>query len=87
MLCSAEQWAQFDADSDIKTFYDRIVDLFESRPEHPWVKETLEWFEKRVMSTKISFTLICWPYSFQTSSGSQVSTQKTKEGAASPLIA
>lgn len=48
MLGMLEKWTQYDRDFDHKGLYNNIVVLFESKPDHPWVHEIYEWWDKYV---------------------------------------
>jgi hypothetical protein len=46
MLCSVETWNRKDGNFDLLSFYENIVALFEKKPDHPWVIDTLTWWDK-----------------------------------------
>jgi hypothetical protein len=48
MLSSCEHWTTVDGDFDAIKFYNNIVELFEADADDPWVKETLEFWNKCV---------------------------------------
>lgn len=48
MLCTIEQWKRYDGSLDHEAFYKNIVQLFECRLNHWWVRETLAWWNKYV---------------------------------------
>jgi hypothetical protein len=48
--CSAiDQWKRYDGNFDHEAFYNNIVNLFERKPNHRWVREALAWWNKYVM--------------------------------------
>jgi hypothetical protein len=48
MLCPVEQWKRYDGNFDHDAFYKNIVKLFERKPDHRWVRETLAWWNRYV---------------------------------------
>lgn len=54
MLSSCEQWMPTDGDFDAIKFYNNIVELFEADEDDPWVKETLEFWNKYVFLSHFS---------------------------------
>ena len=45
-LSSMSQWGSSDNIFNLQEFYNAIVALFETAPEHPWVVDTLEWWNE-----------------------------------------
>ena len=64
MLSSCEHWTTVDGDFDAIKFYNNIVELFEADADDPWVKETLEFWNK--------YVFLCY---FSTASDSRLSEQ------------
>lgn len=46
MLGSTEQWSITDGDFNLESLYNMIVRLFEHNPTHPWVLETLAFWNQ-----------------------------------------
>jgi hypothetical protein len=40
------QWGSFDNIFNLQEFYNTIVAMFETDPQDPWVKATLEWWNE-----------------------------------------
>jgi len=63
MLSSCEHWTPTDGSFDATKFYNNIVQLFEADADDPWVKETLEFWNKYVLffyfSSLHTLTCIC----------------------------
>lgn len=47
-LCPIEQWKRYDDNFYQDAFFKNIVKLFEAKPQHRWVKETLAWWNQQV---------------------------------------
>jgi len=45
-LSSAEKWSCWDEDFDYKTFFNRVVRMFEKDADDPWVVETLDYVNR-----------------------------------------
>ena len=50
-LSSVESWYFEDGEFNYETFFDNIVDLFETDDKDPWVVETLKWWQEYVLIT------------------------------------
>ena len=50
-LSSIESWYFEDGEFNYETFFDNIVDLFETDDKDPWVVETLKWWQEYVLIT------------------------------------
>jgi hypothetical protein len=40
------QWGSSDNLFNLQEFYNAIVAMFETEPQHPWVVDTLEWWNE-----------------------------------------
>ncbi|KAI0053451.1 hypothetical protein FA95DRAFT_1601089, partial [Auriscalpium vulgare] len=47
-LSDMPQWGFYHNKIDLRTLYNRIVDLLEKDPEHPWCKETMAWWNSQI---------------------------------------
>jgi hypothetical protein len=57
-LSSVESWSSEDGEFDYEAFFNNIVDLFETDNTHPWVLETLEWWQRYALITSHSHVLL-----------------------------
>ena len=70
------QWSSSDDKNfNLQEFYNTIVVMFEKDPQHPWVVETLEWWNEYLHY----FIYLEITYVLQTSTGSSARAIKAEE--------